>query len=254
MTSSLAMALYGYPRAMRRRTSCSRAVSWSRSGSADGPGLAAKASSTKPARRGEKTASPSATRRMASASSGPEMVLVTYPRAPALITLITSSAASDTEMARNRMPGSEAETASITARPPPSGMCTSTRTTSGLRSVISSTAAATSSASPTTSTLSPSSARTPDRNRWWSSTMNTVGFSVMAASLSWRGPSHVQLDLGALARAATHDGHAAVPGHASDDRFGDPPAVGVDRRRVETHAAVPDEDGDPLALDLDEHL
>src|SRR5436305_1297421 len=99
MTSSLAMALYGYPRAMRRRTSCSRAVSWSRSGSADGPGLAAKASSTNPARRREKTTSPSATRRMASASPGPDMRLGTYPTAPAAITPTPSSAASATPVA-----------------------------------------------------------------------------------------------------------------------------------------------------------
>ena len=65
----------------------------------------AKASSTKPARRGENTASPSATRRTASASSGPEIVLVTYPRAPARMTAMTSSGASETERARKRCVG-----------------------------------------------------------------------------------------------------------------------------------------------------
>ena len=68
-------------------------------------------------------------------------------------------------MARKRISGSVAATASITARPPPSGMWTSMSTTSGFRSVISSMAAATSSASPTTSTRPPSSARTPERKR-----------------------------------------------------------------------------------------
>jgi hypothetical protein len=54
-------------------TSRSRAVSWSSSGSTAGAGWSppAKASSTKPASRGEKTASPLATRRTASAELGP---------------------------------------------------------------------------------------------------------------------------------------------------------------------------------------
>src|SRR4051794_19815778 len=52
-------------------------------------------------------------------------------------------------------------------------MCTSTSTTSGARSRIMSMAASTSDALPTTSTSSPSSARTPDRNSWWSSTRKT---------------------------------------------------------------------------------
>ena len=42
-----------------------------------GASAAAKASSTKPASRGENTASPSATRPIALVSSGPEIVLVT---------------------------------------------------------------------------------------------------------------------------------------------------------------------------------
>ncbi|MFZ1062451.1 MAG: hypothetical protein WAN30_03165 [Acidimicrobiales bacterium] len=65
---------------------------------------------------------------------------------------MTSSAASDTERARNFTAGSTLVTARSTARPPPSGMWTSSRTTSGVRSMIISMAAGTSSASPTTST------------------------------------------------------------------------------------------------------
>ena len=63
----------------------------------------ANASSTNPASRGENTASPDATRSIAATSSGPVIVLVTYPRAPARIVPITSSAASETDRARKRV-------------------------------------------------------------------------------------------------------------------------------------------------------
>ncbi len=63
----------------------------------------------------------------------------------------------------------------MTACPPPPGRCTSSRTTSGSSRPISSMAGPTSSASPTTSTRVPSSARTPERNRPWSSTRTTRG-------------------------------------------------------------------------------
>ncbi len=53
------------------------------------------------------------------------------------------------------------------------------------------TASSTVAASPSTSTSPSSSARTPARNSWWSSTMTTLGASLM--------PCHPQLDLGALA-------------------------------------------------------
>jgi hypothetical protein len=75
-----------YPWAISRSTSRSRVVSWSSSGSKLGlsapalpepGGIAAKASSTKPASRCENTASPDAIRTIASASSPVPMVLVT---------------------------------------------------------------------------------------------------------------------------------------------------------------------------------
>ncbi|SKY47279.1 Uncharacterised protein [Mycobacteroides abscessus subsp. abscessus] len=134
-------------------------------------------SSTNPARRGLNTASPSATRRTASASSRPSIVLVAYPRAPALIVAITSSAASDTLSARKT--GASSPKVSVTPRntetPPPAGMWTSRSTTSGRSRVMAVIESATVPASPTT--CSPgslaSSARTPERNTAWSSTRNT---------------------------------------------------------------------------------
>src|SRR3989304_6179742 len=53
------------------------------------------------------------------------MDVVTYPRAPARMMPITSSAASDTESARNCVvepPAESARTPSITPRPPPGGV------------------------------------------------------------------------------------------------------------------------------------
>jgi len=64
------------PRAISCSTSRSRAVSWSSSGSAVASPLR-NASRTKPARRGEKTASPSAVRCTASVRSSAEIVFVT---------------------------------------------------------------------------------------------------------------------------------------------------------------------------------
>ena len=59
------------------------------------------------------------------------------------MTPITSSAASETESARNFTPGRSGATAAITASPPPSGRWTSSSTTSGSSSWISGTASAT---------------------------------------------------------------------------------------------------------------
>ena len=81
-------------------TSRSRSVKRSRSSSTWAISIVpAKASRTNPASRGEKTASPAATRPIASTSSGPEMFFVTYPRAPARMIPMTSSAASLTDSA-----------------------------------------------------------------------------------------------------------------------------------------------------------
>ena len=68
------------------------------------------------------------------------------------MTAITSSAASETDSARNFTAGRSGATAAITASPPPSGRCTSSRTTSGSSSRMSGPASATVPASPTMST------------------------------------------------------------------------------------------------------
>src|SRR5690606_17946885 len=79
MNRSRATSLYWYHRAMRRISSRSRALSRSSSSStsAISPAAAPNASRTKPARRGLNTASPSATRVTARASSAPLIVFVT---------------------------------------------------------------------------------------------------------------------------------------------------------------------------------
>src|SRR5215211_7211158 len=241
---------------MWRRTSRSRAVSWSSSGSATPVRSPWKASSTNPARRGENTASPPWTRRMAAARSGGEMVLVTYPRAPARITPITSSAASDTDRARKRISWSVWRTASRTARPPPPGRCTSSRTTSGRVRRMPSTAASTSPASPTISNSAPSSARSPERKKWWSSTRKTliIGAPPWGSpnpSVSSLTPRQAELDLGALAGGGEDGDGAAVTPDAAADRVGDAATVGGDRVGVEPLALVADEPGELVRLDLD---
>src|SRR4051794_33930095 len=160
------------------------------------------------------------------------------------MTPMTSSAASLTDRARKRVPGTSVPTPASTARPPPSGMWTSSSTTSGFDVRIRVMASATVSASPTRSTASPSSARTPDRNSRWSSTSTTRGRSDPSAT------GHLQLHLGALAGRTAHLYRPAVALHPPDDRLGQPEPVRLDRRRVEADAAIPDVDRDPLVLDL----
>src|SRR5689334_10822726 len=97
---------------------------------------------------------------------------------------MTSSAASDTERARNRTgcpsvvvrPRQPCST-STPPLPLPPGRCTSSRTTGGRVRVMTATAESTAGASPTIVTAPPSSALTPDRNIRWSSTRTTsTGF------------------------------------------------------------------------------
>ncbi len=103
---------------------------------------------------------------------------------------MTSSAASETDRARNRTGGSDTRNSAhcaSTCAPPdpapgagfssgPAGRCTSSRTTSGRNRATAATAPATSAASPTTSRSSAvdSSARTPVRTIRWSSTTRTL--------------------------------------------------------------------------------
>src|SRR5215207_5363854 len=243
---------------MWRRTSRSRAVSWSSSGSATPVRSPWKASSTNPARRGENTASPPWTRRMAAARSGGEMVLVTYPRAPARITPMTSVAASDTDRARKRISWSVWRTASRTARPPPPGRWTSSRTTSGRVRRMPSTAASTSPASPTISNSPPSSARSPERKKWWSSTRKTliIGAPPWGSpnpSVSRLAPRQAQLDLGALAGGGEDGDGAAVAPDPAADGVGDAAPVGRHLVGVEALALVAHEPAEVVRLHLDVH-
>src|SRR4051794_30506400 len=263
-------------------TSRSRALSRSRPGSVAGSSAgtgaagpaAANASSTKPASRGLKTTSPSATRRTAASRSGPEIVLVTYPRAPARMTAMTSSAASDTDSASQRTDGSSALSASSTARPPPPGRCTSSRTTSGSVARMPDTAPATSAASPTNVTSPPSSARTPERTMAWSSTTNTRtccrdslipmirSRAALRSSLVPRCDAHAtvrscgllagqhELDLGALPRRRPDLRRPPEAGQPAADRVPQATAVPRDRGRVEAGPPVADEDRHLLRRDL----
>ena len=163
------------------------------------------------------------------------MVLVTYPRAPARISPITSSAASETDSARNFTCGWVRRIASSTARPPPSGMCTSSSTTSGSVAAIRGDRLGHRARLATTSTWAPSSARTPARNIAWSSTRNTrsrspgppLGRSCRLSPVldpSARVAPVIGMDqpyLGALARLGADLRLAAVPLHPPDDRAAD---------------------------------
>src|SRR3569623_955940 len=169
------------------------------------------------------------------------------------MTRITSSGASDTDSARNRVSGWSACTAWITASPVPLGRWTSSSTTSGFVSLMRTTASAMSAASPTTSSRPPISLRTPDRTREWSSMSRTLGF------LIWVSPSHGRLcreregepDLGPGPAARLDRRPATVTFHARDQRLAHPVAVLRDRGQLESLAAVADVDGELTRADLD---
>src|SRR5881397_1114022 len=167
------------------------------------------------------------------------------------MTAITSSAASLTESARNRVVGASVPTPAKTAWPPPSGMWTSSRTTSGLVRRMSAIASATVSASPTRSTASPSSARTPERNSRWSSTRTTRGRGwSFRESLLGSFTGHLQVHFGALAEHAADRRGAAVALHPTGDGLREAEAVGRYVRGNEAGPAITDEDGDPARLHL----
>src|SRR5680860_933072 len=174
----------------------------------------------------------------------------------------TSSAESEADRARNCVAFPAAATPSITARPPPSGRCTSSSTTSGSVATMPAMACATVPASPQIHTRSAISLRMPARNSVWSSTRYTFvrvrmgsGSQVVGRSGGWalrrlRAPRLVggratalqpQHHLRADARDAAHIGGAAVAAHAPDDGVAQPPAVGVNSGRLEADAPVPDE-------------
>ena len=110
-------------------------------------------------------------------------------------------------------------------------------------------ASSASAASPTRSTPSTwrsSSARTPARNRAWSSTRNTRTLTA--------APGDAQRDLRTLAGGAAHDGVAADAAHPADHAVGQTPAVGRDGVGVEAPAAVAHVGGEGVVFDLDVHV
>src|SRR5262245_46687434 len=163
---------------------------------------------------------------------------------------MTSSAASDTDSARNRTCGRVRRTASSTARPPPSGMCTSSSTTSGSIAPICATASATVLASPTTLTCAPNSARTPARNIAWSSTRKTRSRCSVCGSFIVLLHGQHQPDLGAVAQLAANLGVAAVAPHASDYRSPYAVPIILYCGQIEPNAPVPYENTQLFGFDL----
>src|SRR5690554_3784146 len=176
------------------------------------------------------------------------------------MTATTSSAASETDSARNRTWGSSAaQRTSTSAPPPPSppGRCTSSSTTVGRSSCTTATAESTESASPTTRTRSSRLARTPARNMSWSSTSTTsTGSSASPISQPLLAPQgRRQVDLGPAPGRGRHLGGAAAPAHPTQDRLSHPEAVVRDPVEVEALAPVAHEHLDPVVarLEVDRH-
>src|SRR5688500_18381077 len=171
---------------------------------------------------------------------------------------MTSSAASLTLSARNRVPGDpvagDAASRRITSTPPPPGRCTSSRTTSGRCADTAATASSTSAASASTSTASPSSARTPRRNIAWSSTITTLTLPASLIGLLLSRTGQVQVHLGALAGRRSHVAGPAVAGHPVDNAVPHPVPVGRGGLRVEPAPPVADEDVDGGGGDLGVHV
>ena len=147
---------------------------------------------------------------------------------------MTSSGASLTDNARNRMSGCVASTSVITRAPPPAGMCTSTSTTSGARSRIMSIAASTSDAAPTTSTASPELGAHAGQEQL---VVVDEEHAVHVMRSRLRSHAAAQLDLGALRRGVVRTlARPTGARHPADDRVRDPAAVVGDRVRVEAPA------------------
>ena len=170
------------------------------------------------------------------------------------MTATTSSDASETDSARNRVSPSRSVHALMTSAPPPPsppGRCTSSSTTGGFSSRTRRIASSTVSASPTTRTPASSDAFTPVRNMWWSSTSTTSTASLMLRSLFVRRPDrHHQVHLGPALRAAGHLRRAAAATHPPDDRLAHPEPVGAHLVEVEPVAMVPHEHLDLRRADL----
>src|SRR5688572_10306344 len=191
------------------------------------------------------------------------------------MTAMTSSAASDTDRARNRTGCPPAVSRPrqpwSTSTPPlplPPGRCTSSSTTGGRVWRITAMAVSTSGASPTIVTDWPSSAFTPDRNIRWSSTRTTstglrsgVFTGLLGGGLRGRvgpvrpvrsgcGRRQGERDLGALLEAADA-GRAAVPLHPAEDGLPHAQPVLRDVVELEPVAVVADERLDAQGADLE---
>src|SRR5688500_4801142 len=191
------------------------------------------------------------------------------------MTEMTSSAASETDRARNRGAGGRpaasaaARTRRMSSAPPPPGMWTSTRTTSGPVAAIPAAASSTSPAVPTTSTPPSNSLRTPDRTSGWSSTTKTLGPPAGASLISipsraaWRrrssrllldpggGSRDRERDRGAFTGGGADLGGPAVAAHPGLDGVDKTAPVGGHDGRVESPPPVPHEQRHPIGLDLE---
>src|SRR6478752_10100614 len=169
---------------------------------------------------------------------------------------ITSSAASETDSARNFVPGTRAPARRITSTPPPPGRCTSSSTTSGWCADTAATASSASAASACTSTTPrparSSSARTPRRNIAWSSTITIATGRCSAIALLLSG--QVQPHLGPLTGRRPDLGRSPVSLHAVDDALADAVPVLGHRLEVEPLAAVADEHVDRTGRHLGVHV
>ena len=247
---------------MWRMTSFSRGLSWSSSGSsavtpADAGSL--KASSTNPASRGENTASPPWTRLDRVDQLG---------RRDRLGDVATRPGADDRDdvlgrvghrQRQERLVGVGRATPSITARPPPPGMCTSSRTTSGLSRRMSPIAGVdVAGVADDVRRAGPSSARTPARNRRWSSTR--YDRDVVPCSLASSSDAASSRSAAAAPRAPTRCRRparyrawpcrrAGPAGRRIESAI--PRRSAGDRRRVEALAAVAHERRELVVLDLD---
>ena len=144
--------------------------------------------------------------------------------------LITSSGASETLSARKRTAGRRGATPRITSAPPPSGICTSSSTTSG------SVATMHSIASPTVAGVADDVDEAVELGAHAGAEQAVVVDEHDARERAHR--RHHQLDLRALARARVDLRAAAVALHPAEHRLAQPAPVGRHGVEVEARAAV----------------
>src|SRR3990170_4338562 len=190
-----------------------------------------------PATAGESGVSPRNTPRTRSNSSSGRRSFSRYPSAPLLIASNRSSSSSEIVRATTLISGHSLLIRRVASAPPQTGIWMSISTTSGLADRTCSTAFTPSEASPTTSKPSSSSrrARSPFRNRSWSSTRR-IRTGAIVLSLHYReiDPHSCPVaGAGLYLEAPAHPFHTFSHGaHAEPGHF-----VGQDRR-IEAAALV----------------